>query len=561
MTTHGPPHARDHAARGDLDDLFDDAPEPGSFDGPATEPTPGLPHDEPTEFDVPGADASIAERAHARPRLPIHDEESEQAVLGSALIDTDAAALAFARLSGSDFYNGPHGDTFEAMRALFSRTGALDIVLLREELRARGVLERVGGTGFLSRVLASTPTAANAKLYVERVESLALLRRERDEAYALLAARSVGDVNRAGLRLAHARDERRRRTLPPGPLFSFLGAGELLRTPIPPIDWIVGDGLLFRKGLSHLVAPHKRGKSLAGIGLACSLVRKMVYPADDSLEWLGSPILTGCPVVYLSGEGGPIMLKSRIEVIERHLADDLDALRLLAQRPFPSLSNALHLEALGEEVRRIGAGLLVVDPLSRFWNVADENDAAEQTRFMGSLREFAETYNVAVLTIHHDSKAIPEGDAVTGGRSSSVLANEVDALVNLRRDRDGDRKASEVYFQVRHGDGPDPCKVRVNRDTLLLDFVCRLGTNAPAERAKREARADAPRSDSLSLLDALTRECQTRGRAVTREEWATAAGISVATLKRRMADDEALAAAVAREAGGAGGARVTYRPA
>src|SRR6185436_8001698 len=62
-----------------------------------------------------------------------------------------------------------HADVFKVLTELYDANRAIDVVLLREELQRRGVLEKVGGTGFLSRIVASVPTAANAEHYARIV--------------------------------------------------------------------------------------------------------------------------------------------------------------------------------------------------------------------------------------------------------------------------------------------------------------------------------------------------------------------------------------------------------
>jgi len=102
-------------------------------------------------------------------RVPPHDVEAEIAVLGSCLIDPEAAAVCGARLRPEHFYRGTNGMVFREIVALHAETRACDIILLRERLERASILNHVGGMGFLSRVLASTPSAANVAHYAEIV--------------------------------------------------------------------------------------------------------------------------------------------------------------------------------------------------------------------------------------------------------------------------------------------------------------------------------------------------------------------------------------------------------
>jgi replicative DNA helicase len=109
-------------------------------------------------------------------RVPPHDVEAEIAVLGSMLLDAEAAGRVVSILRPEHFYRGPHADVYRVLTDLYDANRAIDIVLLREELQKRGMLEKIGGPGFLSRVLASVPTAANAEHYARIVQEHGLRR-------------------------------------------------------------------------------------------------------------------------------------------------------------------------------------------------------------------------------------------------------------------------------------------------------------------------------------------------------------------------------------------------
>jgi replicative DNA helicase len=132
-------------------------------------------------------------------RVPPHDIEAEIAVLGSMLLDPEAAGRVVAILRADHFYRGPHADVFGVLTELYDANRAIDIVLLREELQRRGLLEKIGGTSFLSRIVASVPTAANAEHYARIVMETglrrAVIQAANDiEVEAYDGARSAGDL-------------------------------------------------------------------------------------------------------------------------------------------------------------------------------------------------------------------------------------------------------------------------------------------------------------------------------------------------------------------------------
>ena len=115
------------------------------------------------------------------------------------LLDPEAAGRVVAILRADHFYRGPHADVFGVLTELYDANRAIDIVLLREELQRRGLLEKIGGTSFLSRIVASVPTAANAEHYARIVMEAglrrAVIQAANDiEAEAYDGARSSGDL-------------------------------------------------------------------------------------------------------------------------------------------------------------------------------------------------------------------------------------------------------------------------------------------------------------------------------------------------------------------------------
>jgi len=88
-------------------------------------------------------------------------------------------------LDTPDFYRPAHGTIFDGVRALFVAGDPTDPVALAANLIARGDLERVGGTPYLSKCIETVPVAANAGYYAGIVRDLAVRRRIRETAIRL----------------------------------------------------------------------------------------------------------------------------------------------------------------------------------------------------------------------------------------------------------------------------------------------------------------------------------------------------------------------------------------
>jgi replicative DNA helicase len=111
-------------------------------------------------------------------RIPPHNLEAEQSLLGSMLLSRDAITAAVeARVNADDFYKPAHGHIFDAVWSLYEQGEPVDPVTVAEELRRSGLLEPLGGKSTLIGIQASTPASANAGHYAKIVSELALLRR------------------------------------------------------------------------------------------------------------------------------------------------------------------------------------------------------------------------------------------------------------------------------------------------------------------------------------------------------------------------------------------------
>jgi replicative DNA helicase len=109
-------------------------------------------------------------------RIPPHNIEAEQSVLGSMLIDAEAVSEASGALKGEDFYSDAHREIFEAMLDIYERGEPVDLVTLVEELRQRGTLDSVGGVSYISDLSMAVPSTANVKYYIRIVEEKSILR-------------------------------------------------------------------------------------------------------------------------------------------------------------------------------------------------------------------------------------------------------------------------------------------------------------------------------------------------------------------------------------------------
>ena len=109
-------------------------------------------------------------------KVPPHDTEAEQAVIGSMLTDKDAIISAIEVLKEDYFYREDNKIIFSAIVNLYNRSEPVDIITVKSELSSIGKLEAVGGLEYLAELPEKVPTTANVEKYIKIVEEKAILR-------------------------------------------------------------------------------------------------------------------------------------------------------------------------------------------------------------------------------------------------------------------------------------------------------------------------------------------------------------------------------------------------
>src|ERR671925_1114678 len=107
-------------------------------------------------------------RANASPayeRVPPHNIEAEESVLGSMLLSKDAIAEVLELLREDDFYRPAHRTVFRSVLELYGHGDAVDAITVAEELRRSGALADIGGAPFLHTLVGGGPPPPHAAPY------------------------------------------------------------------------------------------------------------------------------------------------------------------------------------------------------------------------------------------------------------------------------------------------------------------------------------------------------------------------------------------------------------
>lgn len=110
-------------------------------------------------------------------KLPPHDTNLEEAVLGALMLEKDAYMNVCDLLTPESFYDIKNQKIFEAISTLGLNQRPIDMITVTEQLRSNGTLAEVGGAVHISELTAKVYSAAHVEFHAKIVAQKALARR------------------------------------------------------------------------------------------------------------------------------------------------------------------------------------------------------------------------------------------------------------------------------------------------------------------------------------------------------------------------------------------------
>lgn len=109
--------------------------------------------------------------------IPPQNTEAESSLLGAILIDSDAIVKVADIVRPQDFYDERHAHIYEAALKLYEKHSPIDVLTLSDQLKNTGMLDIIGGAGYLTELTNFVPTAAHADRYAEIISQKSMRRR------------------------------------------------------------------------------------------------------------------------------------------------------------------------------------------------------------------------------------------------------------------------------------------------------------------------------------------------------------------------------------------------
>ena len=110
-------------------------------------------------------------------KVPPHNMEAEQAILGGILINNDAMNQIMDILSPECFYREANSCLFQGMVDLYNKNEPIDLITLSHHLTQKNLLAKSGGTDYLTALVDAVSTSAGIVSHAEIVRDLYVRRR------------------------------------------------------------------------------------------------------------------------------------------------------------------------------------------------------------------------------------------------------------------------------------------------------------------------------------------------------------------------------------------------
>jgi replicative DNA helicase len=409
-------------------------------------------------------------------KLPPHDVDAEEAVLGSILIDEEALTRVATLLRPPDFYREHNRWVYEAAVALLERDEAVNPVTVGHELARLSRLDPAGGIGYLSQLAANVPTSIHAEYYAAIVQRTATMRRLIQAAGQItaLAYEDPPDaetaLSRAEELLLGVREGRSARDLvhirdlleeyfETGGFSPRIREGELpfIQTGFIELDRLLGG--LQRSDLVVLAARPSMGKSAFALSIAANAgVRQNARVAIFSLEMSAEQNVQR----LLSAEAGVDSQRLRLgglnETEERRL---MEAMGILAGSDlYIDDSPILNIVEIRTKLRRLHAerplDLVVVDYLQLVQgsHSSGQNRVQEISEISRLLKAIARELDAPVLALSQLSRAVesrsPKIPLLSDLRDSGSIEQDADVVTFIYRD--------DVYYTEKEWERHNPTR-------------------------------------------------------------------------------------------------------
>jgi len=368
----------------------------------------------------------MGEFENGGPQMVPHSRESEEAVIGAAMIDPGVMYVEVAFLKPDDFYIHRNQWLWQALVRLHSENIPIDFLTVTEEIDKMGHLADIGGAAYVTKVLNNCPSSLNAEAYARRVQETAIRRRMLENAnlQAKMAYDETIDVNEAiancseGLNsLAVVKEVGRSLFMAALHWQDTIleRAADLLKGKLPQIGYKTGIGFIDRNflGLKKGWLVMFAGKPKVGKTRLVQQIAKTLAEQDPGsyinleMDEETAVYRTLSMVLGISAtdiELGKIPSSKVLTDAVENLSDDLEIISMIR----PSIEEIMAYVAKQKALR--GIGWIVIDYVDLMKGGNKRTETEEDKELWNDLKtKIAKKMNILVIALESVNKLAAEG--------------------------------------------------------------------------------------------------------------------------------------------------------
>ncbi len=418
-------------------------------------------------------------------RVPPHNIEAEQSVLGSLMLDKDAIIKIADLLKPGDFYKNDHNLIYETMLELYEDREPLDILSISNKLEEKEKLKEIGGSTYLATLVNSVPSSAHIVHYAKVVQKKSLLRR---------LIKSASEILEMGYQesedIEKVLDEAEQKLFGVSQKYikqDFIPIKSILEDAFNRIDELHKDGSKFRgvptgfpdldnvlaglqkSDLVILAARPSIGKTTLALDIARHIgVHEKVPVGIFSLEMSSDQLIDR----MIAAEAGVDLWRLRTGKLQSE-GDNNDfqrigeAMGILSEAQiYIDDSASANIMEMRTMARRLQAehklGVIIIDYLQLMEGRGNENRVQEISEISRSLKNLARELNIPVIALSQLSRAVesrsPQVPKLSDLRESGSIEQDADVVLFLyREDREKPDTPNKNIVEViisKHRNGP-----------------------------------------------------------------------------------------------------------
>jgi replicative DNA helicase len=415
-------------------------------------------------------------------RIPPQNLDAEMSILGCLMLDKDAIIKIGDIVSADHFYDEKNKLIFEAILDLYSKNTSADILTVTNWLEEKKLLDKVGGSSYLTQLVNAVPSAAHVTHYAYIVRKKGTLRKLITAAGEIsnIAFKEEGEMEDildvAEQKLFNISQKHLKQ--------NFISIGNILHATFERIDelhrekgklrglatgYVDLDNLLGGLQKSDLVVLAAR-PSMGKTSLALDIMRNVAVNAKVpvgifSLEMSKDQLVDR----LLSSQSDVNLWKIRTGHLNE---DDFDhigkAMGELSESPiFIDDAAGSNIMEIRTKARRLqsehGVGLIVVDYLQLMEGRNQDNRVQEVSEISRALKMLARELNVPVLALSQLSRGVESRPdkvpQLADLRESGSIEQDADVVMFIYREemykgKDSKRPhIAEIHIK-KHRNGP-----------------------------------------------------------------------------------------------------------